>query len=416
VEDFARRAFRRPLQPAERDELARFYRSLRAENGLEHEEAIRNTLVRVLMSPHFLYRSEPVEGPGVRALPDLALASRLSYFLWASVPDQTLLDLAARGTLHRPAVLAAQARRMLQDPRARRLATEFVGNWLDFRRFEQHNGVDRERFPAFDNDLREAMFEEPIRFALDVIQRDGSVLDFLYAKHTFVNPPLAKHYGMPVVAGGLDHWERVDGADQFGRGGLLPMSVFLTANSPGLRTSPVKRGYWVVRRVLGERIPPPPANVPELPHDEAKLGDLTLRQVLERHRADKACAGCHARFDAFGLVFEGYGPVGERRERDFGGRPVETQAVFPDGTEAAGLDGLIAYVRAHREGDFVDNLCRKLLAYALGRTLILSDEATIDEMKRRLATGGHRFGALIDTIVTSPQWINKRGAAALAQQ
>jgi hypothetical protein len=352
----------------------------------------------------------------VRPLSDQALASRLSYFLWASLPDQTLLDLAARGTLHRPEVLAAQARRMLKDARARRLATEFVGNWLDFRRFEQHNGVDRQRFPAFDNDLRAAMFEEPIRYALDVIHRDRPVLDFLYGQDTFVNPPLARHYGMPAVDGGLDHWVRVDRAGQYGRGGLLPMSVFLTANSPGLRTSPVKRGYWVVRRLLGERIPPPPANVPELPHDEAKLGDLTLRQVLERHRADQACAGCHARFDAFGLVFEGYGPVGERRAHDFGGRPVETQAVFPDGTEATGLDGLVRYVREHRQGDFVDNLCRKLLAYGLGRTLILSDEATVDQMKRRLASNGQRFGALVESIVTSPQFLEKRGAAALAQQ
>jgi hypothetical protein len=140
-----------------------------------------------------------------------------------------------------------------------------------------------------------------------------------------------------------------------------------------------------------------------------------LRQVLERHRADKACAGCHARFDSFGLVFEGYGPVGERRAHDFGGRPVETQAVFPDGTEAAGLDGLVGYVRAHRQGDFVDNLCRKLMAYALGRSLVLSDEPTLDEMKRRLAASGHRFGALVESIVASPQFLTRRGQSAVAQ-
>jgi hypothetical protein len=259
------------------------------------------------------------------------------------------------------------------------------------------------------------MLEEPMVVAVAVGQRDRSVLELLYGKHTFVNPALAKHYGVPGVDGAPDHWVRVDRASEYGRGGLLPMAVFLTANSPGLRTSPVKRGYWVVRRLLGEHIPPPPANVPELPHDEAKLGELTLRQVLERHRADKACAGCHARFDAFGLVFEGYGPVGERRERDFGGRPVEIQAVFPDGAEASGLDGLVRYVRDHRQGDFVDNLCRKLLAYALGRSLILSDEATIEEMKRRLAGRGNRFGALVDSIVTSPQFLNKRGGSPLAQ-
>jgi hypothetical protein len=416
LRDFAARAFRRPLREDEGKELGRFYQGLRAQSGLSHEEAVRNTVVRVLMSPRFLYRTDPAVTGGVQPLSDEALASRLSYFLWSSLPDRELLDLAAARRLHRPEVLLAQARRLLKDPRARGLATEFVGNWLDFRRFQQHNGVDRERFPAFDNDLREAMFEEPIRFTLDVIARDRSVLDFVYARDTFVNPPLAKHYGVPGVEGAQDHWVRVDHADKYGRGGLLPMAVFLTANSPGLRTSPVKRGYWVVRRLLGERIPPPPANVPELPHDEAKMGELTLRQVLERHRADKACAGCHARFDAFGLVFEGYGPVGERRDSDFGGRPVQIQAVFPDGAEAAGLDGLLLYVRDKRQGDFVDNLCRKVLAYGLGRSLILSDEATIDEMKRALAAQKYRFGALVETIVRSPQFLNKRGISPLAQR
>jgi hypothetical protein len=417
VQQFAERAFRRPLSQAERDGLVRFYHHLRKENGLEHEEAIRNTIASVLMSPHFCYRLDPSDaGDGVRPLSDHALASRLSYFLWASMPDKQLLDLAAAGTLHNPDVMVGQARRMLKDPRARGLATEFVGNWLDFRRFEQHNGVDRERFPAFDNDLREAMFEEPIRFSLDVIQQDRSVLDFVYARHTFVNAALAKHYGMARVDGDRDRWLRIEHADRYGRGGLLPMSVFLTANSPGLRTSPVKRGYWVVRRMLGERIPPPPANVPELPHDEAQLGDLTLRQVLERHRADKTCASCHARFDSFGLVFEGYGPVGERRTRDFGGKPVDTRAVFPDGSEAAGLDGLVRYVHDHRQSDFVENLCRKLLAYALGRTLILADDGTIQEMQTRLASNGYRFSTLVEAMVTSPQFLNKRGSGKVAQQ
>jgi hypothetical protein len=413
VQDFAERAFRRPLSPAERDGLARFYRQLRDKNGLDHEDAVRNTLVSVLVSPSFSYRIDLAgEGERVRPLSDHALASRLSYFLWASMPDKELLDLAAAGTLHQPEVLVAQARRMLKDDRARGLATEFVGNWLDFRRFEQHNGVDRQRFPRFDDELRAAMFEEPIRFTLDLIQGDRPVTDWLYGRHTFVNPPLARHYGIAGVEGEPDHWVRVQAP---GRGGLLPMAVFLTANSPGLRTSPVKRGYWVVRRVLGEHIPPPPANVPELPHDEARLGPLTLRQILERHRADKACAGCHARFDAFGLVFEGYGPVGERRERDLGGKPVDTRAVFPDGSEAAGLDGLVGYVRAHRESDFLDNLCRKLLAYALGRTLILGDSATLEEMRARLASDGGRFGALVETIIKSPQFLSKRASAPIAQ-
>ena len=417
VQDFAERAFRRPLTQAESDSIVTFYNALRKEDSLEHEDAIRDTIASVLMSPNFCYRVDLVAaGHGVRPLPDNELASRLSYFLWASTPDKELLNLAAAGKLHERSTLVAQARRMLKDPRAQGFATEFVANWLDFRRFEQHNGVDRERFPSFDNNLREAMFQEPIRFALDVMQQNRSILDFLYAKDTFVNPALAKHYGMPGVDGDTDHWVHFEHAADYGRGGLLPMAVFLTANSPGLRTSPVKRGYWVVRRVLGEHIPPPPADVPELPHDEAKLGDLTLRQVLERHRADKTCAACHAKFDSFGLVFEGYGAVGERREKDFGGKPVDTRAVFPDGSEDSGFDGLIRYVRSHRQDEFADNLCRKLLAYGLGRTLILSDDPMIDEMRARLSTNGYKFDSIIEMIVTSPQFLNKRGSETITQQ
>ena len=171
-------------------------------------------------------------------------------------------------------------------------------------------------FKSFNNELRQAMFEEPIRFFVDMVGRDLSVLDFLYGDHTFVNPVLAAHYGMPDLEARSNEWVRIDDAHSYERGGLLPMSVFLTKNAPGLRTSPVKRGYWVVRRLLGEEIPPPPPKVPELPKDEAELGDLTLREVLTRHREDKSCAGCHARFDPVGLVFEGYGPIGERRVTD----------------------------------------------------------------------------------------------------
>jgi hypothetical protein len=184
--------------------------------------------------------------------------------------------------------------------------------------------------------------------------------------------------------------------------------VFLTKNSPGLRTSPVKRGYWVVRRVLGEVIPPPPAVVPELPHDEAQLGKQTLRDVLERHRSDPSCAGCHARFDSFGLVFEGFGPIGERREKDLGGRPVDDTASFPNGSAVSGLPGLRDYIRTEREDDFLDNLCRKMLAYALGRTLILSDEPLIDTMREKLAESDYRFGSLIETIVSSRQFRTRR--------
>lgn len=407
---FAARAWRRPLAPSEQDELFSFYRALRKNDELSHEDAIRDSLASVLLSPKFCYRLDlAVAGSAPRPLSDFELASRLSYFLWSSMPDAELLSHAAAGDLHLPAVLVSQTRRMLQDDRARALAVEFAGNWLEFRRFEEHNAVDRERFPGFTNELRQAMLEEPIRFFTDLLRRNGSILDFLYADHTFVNPILAKHYGIAIPEVPPGEWIRVDGVTGRGRGGLLPMAVFLTRNSPGLRTSPVKRGYWVVRRLLGETIPPPPPEVPELPKDESKLGELTLPQVLARHRDNKACAGCHQRFDALGLTFEGYGPVGELRELDLGGRPVQTRAVFPDGSEGAGVAGLKHYLAEKRQADFIDNLCRKLLAYGLGRTLLLSDQAALENMRTRLTADDYRFAGLVESIVTSPQFLNKRG-------
>jgi hypothetical protein len=331
------------------------------------------------------------------------------------MPDEELLAHAGAGDLQSPEVLIAQARRMLKDDRASGLALEFAGNWLDFRRFDENNTVDRERFPSFNNDLREAMFQEPVRFIEDVFRNNGSVLDLLYGKHTFVNAILARHYGMPDVVGDSDRWVRVDDARQYGRGGLLPMSVFLTQNAPGLRTSPVKRGYWVVRRVLGETIPPPPANVPELPHDEAKL-DLPLREMLARHRESPSCASCHARFDSLGLAFEGYGPIGEKRSHDLAGHPVDSRAIFPGGFQGAGFDGVLDYIRQHRQKDFLDNLSRKLLAFALGRSLQLSDEPEIERMQTKLVANGYRFTPLVETIVSSPQFLNQRRTDAQQQQ
>jgi hypothetical protein len=417
---FAERAYRRPLETSERDDLVRAYQAM-GRAGLDHEDAIRDSIVAILVSPDFCYRVDLVSGAPARAAParprsarvprwaplgDYALASRLSYFLWASMPDAELMARAKAGDLRRPDGLAAQARRMLADPRVRGLATEFGGHWLDFRRFEEIKTVDRERFAAFSDDLRRAMFEEPIQFTLDVVRQNRSVLDFLFANHTFVNASLAAHYGMPPVPS-HDSWIRVDDAGRYGRGGLLPMAAFLTKNAPGLRTSPVKRGYWVVKQVLGEQIPPPPAVVPELPRDEAQL-DLPLRDLLARHRQDQSCASCHARFDALGLVFEGYGPIGERRSQDLSGRPVDASATFPGGSTGEGLDGLRAYLRRSRQDDFVDNLARKMLAYALNRSLMLSDEPAIDDARVRLAAAGYRITALIDSIITSDQFRHKR--------
>jgi hypothetical protein len=411
---FAARAYRRPLSKAEGADLLAYYRTLRTKNELSHEDAIREWIVGVLMSPDFLYRIDLLEEsksvanrPARAPLSGYALASRLSYFLWSSMPDDELVRCAASGDLEKRDVLLAQARRMLKDERVRGFATEFAGDWLGFRHFETTNSVDRERFPAFNNDLRAAMFEEPVRYIEETIRNDRSVLDLLFGDYTFVNPALERHYGMPAPNADPNSWVRVDGAGRYGRGGLLPMAVFLTQNSPGLRTSPVKRGYWVVQRVLGEVIPPPPAVVPELPSDEAK-SELPVPEMLARHRQNAVCAACHARFDSFGLAFEGYGPVGDARTSDLAGRAVHTGATYPGGFQGEGLEGLRTYIRAHREQDFVDNLGRKLLAYALNRSLQLSDESLIESMKAELASNQYRFGSLIETIVGSSQFRYRR--------
>ena len=391
-------------------ELRAFYRRLRDVDELTHEEAMQDTVVCVLMSPHFCYRFDLLSDTDeLRALSDFELASRLSYFLWSSSPDAELLQHAEAGDLHDPAVLVAQTRRMLQDSRVRGLATEFAGNWLDFRRFEEHNSVDRGRFPSFDDALRSAMFEEPIHFFVDVVQKDRSTLDFLFANRTFVNATLAKHYGIEDLGFEGDEWLEVNGAAKYARGGLLPMSVFLTKNAPGLRTSPVKRGYWVIRNLLGEHIPPPPPDVPELPSDEAELGDLTLSEALAKHREHRSCSGCHDRIDPLGLVFEGFGPIGERRSVDLGGRPVQQRSLFPDGTERTGVEQLREYLSEARQQDFLDNLHRKLLSYALSRTLLLSDESLLLRMHEQAEANEYRFGVLVETIVSSSQFLNKRG-------
>ncbi len=422
---FAERAYRRPLTQAERTDLLAYYHQDRTQNQSSHEEAARDVITSVLMEPDFLYRLDMTDGQiassskavshtvalktavPAEPLSSYALASRLSYFLWASMPDEELLRHAASNDLQKPAVLLAQAQRMMKDARVRGLATEFTGNWLNFRLFENNNTVDRARFPQFNNDLREAMFQEPIRYVEDTIQNNGSVLDLIYGNYTFVNPVLAKHYGIPGVQGGVDHWVRVDNAGQYGRGGILPMAVFMTLYSPGLRTSPVKRGNWVVQKVLGIRVPPPPPVVPELPSDESK-SDLPVRDMLARHRANPFCAACHQRFDSFGLAYEGYGPIGDVRTKDLAGRPVDTAVTYPGGFNGVGFDGLRDFIRDHRQDQFINNLCRKLLSYSLNRTLQLSDEALVDTMEANLAKQGYGFDSLVETIVLSPQFRNKR--------
>jgi hypothetical protein len=428
---FAEHAYRRPLTAGERGDVLAYYKTLRTKAQLSHEDALRDSIVSVLMSPDFMYRFDLSASAGKggltkaglsvskayasKPLSDYGLANRLSYFLWASMPDAELLRHAAANDLHQPNVLLAQADRMLKDPRISGLATEFTGNWLVFRQFETNNSIDRARFPTFDDDLREAMFQEPIHFMEDNILHDNSVLDLLYGNYTFVNAPLARHYGMPAVVGDNSNWVRIDHADKYGRGGILPMAVFMTQNSPGLRTSPVKRGNWVVQKVLGIRVPPPPPVVPELPSDEAKT-DKPIREMLAEHHKNPYCAGCHLRFDSFGLAFEGYGPVGDARTKDLAGRPIDASATFPGGFEGNGLPGLQTYIRQYRQDKFVENLSRKLLAYSLNRSLQLSDESLVDKMTASLVASGYKFRALVDTIVVSPQFLDRRIVETTAAQ
>ena len=418
IERFAERAFRGAFDSRHREAIRQFYNSLRQVEHLSHEEAIQDSLVSVLMSPEFCYRIDlKSETPERRPVSDLSLANRLSYFLWSSMPDEQLLRLAKDGRLREPTVLVSEVERMLRDDRIRGLAVEFGSQWLDFQRFQSHNSVDRVRFPQFTDALREAMYQEPIRFLTDLFQQNRSVLSCLDADYTFVNSELAGHYGLPDESKGDKLcWWRASELPNSERGGLLPMAVFMTQNAPGLRTSPVKRGYWVVRRLLGEQVPPPPPGVPELPVDESQLGERTLRQTLEQHRQLESCAVCHDRFDSIGLAFESYGPIGEHRSRDLGERPIDASAVFPNGQSGHGIDGLRKYINSDRQIDFCENLCRKLLAFGLGRTLRLSDELLIEKMQSNLAGEDFRFGSIIKTIVLSPQFLEKRGTSDKEKQ
>ncbi len=416
---FANHAWRRKLSDPERADLTQFYQMLRNEEHLSHEDAVRDTMVTILMSPHFLFRMDMAStGEGTRPLTGTELASRLSYFLWSSTPDEKLIEAFTSSVdpHENSKLVSQQVRRMLKDEKVEGLAYEFFANWLDIRRFEEHNSVDRNRYPEFTNELRAAMFEEPIRLFISLIKNDGSLLELLDTRSTFVNPVLAKHYGMDDLKFQGEEWIHLPDATKYGRGGLLPMSVFLTKNSPGLRTSPVKRGNWVVRRLLGERVPPPPPNIPELPEDESQLEDVSLRELLAKHRDNKSCASCHDKIDSIGLAFEGFGPVGEKREQDLNGRTVELDVVYPNGFKGEGVEGLHQYLTQHRQQEFIENFCRKLLTFALGRRLTLSDEGLIVKMQEQLQTNDYRIAPVIETIVISPQFLTKHGGEFLVRE
>ncbi len=404
--DFASLAYRRPLTSEETTALNALYTQLRKE-GLPHEEAFRLTLARILVGSAFLYRIEkPVAGAGPGPISDWELASRLSYFLWSSAPDAELRQAATDGRLHEPEVLAAQTQRMLRDAKTRRLATEFACHWLHIDDFEHLDEKSERHFPSFAN-LRGAMAEESTLFFTDLFQHNGSVLDILNADYTFLNGPLAKHYGIPGVTGA--EWRRVDGVKKFARGGILAQATTLSKQSGASRTSPILRGNWVSEVLLGERLPKPPKGVPPLPDDEAATKGLTVRQLVEKHVSDPKCSVCHQRFDAYGFSLEAFDAIGRHRDKDLGGRPIDTHVTTMDGATFDGVAGLRHYLLTKRRDAFVRQFCRKLLGYALGRAVQLTDGPLLTDMEHDLAAKNYKVDVAIDAIVQSRQFREIRG-------
>ncbi|MEO8657919.1 MAG: DUF1592 domain-containing protein [Bryobacteraceae bacterium] len=416
VEDclrFASRAWRRPLTEGERQSLRAFYAAaLKSER--DHGKAIRALLARILVAPAFLYRMEPatLQRTTVRQLSNWEMASRLSYFLWSSIPDEELRRAAAAGELNDETRLRAQVKRMLLDVKARRLSTEFFGQWLGFYRFDQFRGVDTTRYPEFTDEVKSSMYEEAVSFFDYVVRKDRPVREILHADYTFLNQPLAKHYGVKKEVASKDELVKVDGANEFGRGGLLRLGAVLTVTSAPLRTSPVKRGDWVLRRVLGTPVPPPPADAGSIPADEKSFGGLSVREKLAMHKRNATCAGCHTRIDPLGFPLEKYDSVGRLRDKYSDGKPIDDSSETADKTQIAGVDGLVKYLDGRQE-QVTRTLAQKLLGYALGRTVQLSDEPLI----ARLASSGGdaTFADLAARIVVSKQFRNRQEQDARPQ-
>lgn len=413
LEELARRACRRSLTERELVQLRSFFNEAAAQPEFGVEQAVRASLVRLLVSPHFCYRLDsPPAGDSVKQLPDLALASRLSYFVWASTPDTELLGLSESGKLHDEATLQAQTRRMLQNPKVAGFALEFFGQWLGYRDFLEQESVNRTAFRDFDDTLKQAMFDEPTRLITHLIQNDLPVTELLSSDATFVNERLAKHYDVPFNRRDFktqnNEWTQIDGLREKGRGGLMGMAVFLTKHSQPERTSPVKRGFWVFHKVLGQHIPAPPPDVAVLPAKETDTAGKTIRELLKLHTDNAKCARCHERFDPIGLAMEGFDPIGRSRARDLAGRAIDNVVHLPNGKEARGVPEFAEHLVTERRDEFVQTLCRKFLGYALGRSLLLSDQPLLDKMESSLRQNNYRFSSLFETVVSSAQFRNQR--------
>ncbi|MBX7166204.1 MAG: DUF1592 domain-containing protein [Pirellulales bacterium] len=423
LKQFATRAWRRPATSIEVSRLMRVFH-VATEQGESFERGIQLACQAVLVSPYFLYRIElppgedkpkskrgkdepPAEDAPPGPLNPWALASRLSYFLWSSMPDEELFKLAEEGTLAEPAVLEAQVRRMLADPKSQALVENFAGQWLQLRNLRIIE-PDRGRFPEFDEELRAAMRSETEQYFAHIMREDRSILEFLDADYTFVNERLARHYGINGVAGPEFRQVSLAGTQ---RGGVLLQASVLTVTSNPTRTSPVKRGRWVLEQILGTPPPPPPPGAPQLPDDGGGPLTGTLRQRTEQHRTDPNCAACHRLMDPLGFGLENFDAVGAWRDQD-GADPIDASGELPNGRTFAGPGGL-REILVGQAADFRRCLAQKLLTYALGRGLEAGDRCTVDEICQSVAGSENRFSALVLAIVQSVPF---RGPAAASEQ
>jgi len=403
IERFASRAFRRPVTPGEVARLVKLV-DLVEQSGDSFEQGIQVAVEAVLVSPQFLFRVEidprrqaKDKSPVALSHPinDFELASRLSYFLYSSLPDDELWQLALAGKLKEGDNLEKQVRRMLRDPKSRALVDQFATQWLQIRNLKSAN-PDRKQFPAFDEPLREAMQEETERFFEHVMREDQSILDFIEADYTFLNERLAQHYGIPKVEG--TDFRRVSLGGNTQRGGILTQASILTVTSDPSRTSPVKRGKWILEQILGTPPPPPPPDVPELKEDGAQLSG-SLRQRMEQHRSNPSCASCHARMDPLGFAFENYNAIGAWRDQD-GPYPVDSSGTLPSGQSFEGPEGLKAILKEKRE-NFARCLAEKMLTFAIGRGMEEPDRCSLDLIVSGLESDEYRFSRLVLEIVKS---------------
>lgn len=392
-----RRAYRRPVNDADLARPMEFFRDGRKEANFD--AGIEAALSAVLVSREFLFRVEQepkgLAGKSPYRITDLELASRLSFFLWSSVPDDELLDVAARGQLNQPDVLAKQTRRMLADPRSRSLVSNFASQWLHLRNLDSIT-PDGRLFPDFDDNLRQAMRRETELLFEEVLRDDRSVLDLLRTDHTFLNERLAKHYGIPNIYG--PRFRRVALGPETPRGGLLRHASVLTVTSYATRTSPVIRGNWILGTLLGTAPPPPPPNVPAL-EDNAVSASLPVRERLAQHRANAACASCHDLMDPVGFALENFDALGRWRTLDEG-KPVDASGGFPDGAKFIGVAGL-EQALLNRPELFASTLTEKLLTFALGRGVESFDAPAVRQVVRDAKTDNHRFSAIVLGIVKS---------------